>query len=101
MSLIKAIIIGIIQGLTEFLPVSSSGHIVIMSELLGIDTASAESDLLFTLVLHLGTLIAVIICFRQTLAELIKDFFLLLSQIFRGQFKKENAANCDVFFAFV
>ncbi len=93
MSLIKAIIIGIIQGLTEFLPVSSSGHIVIMSELLGIDTASAESDLLFTLVLHLGTLIAVIICFRQTLAELIKDFFLLLSQIFRGQFKKENATD--------
>lgn len=93
MSVIEAIIIGIIQGLTEFLPVSSSGHIVIMSQLLGVDVSAAETDLLFKMVLHLGTLLAVFVCFRTTIIDLIKDFFLLVSQIFRREFRKENATD--------
>jgi len=93
MSVIEAIIIGIVQGLAEFLPVSSSGHIVIMSELLKVDTVAAENDFLFTMILHLGTLMAVLVCFKDTVLELIKDFFGLLTKVFKGKFKKEEATS--------
>ena len=58
---------GLIQGFTEFLPVSSSGHLVLFSRITG-----AESSLAFDLILHLGTLIAVVIVFKKELIELVK-----------------------------
>ena len=67
MELIKAILLGIIQGLTEFLPVSSSGHLVIGSELLNFQ----EQGLAFDVFLHLGTLAAVVIAFRKDIWEMI------------------------------
>lgn len=72
MELIKAIILGIIQGLCEFLPVSSSGHLTLASKLLGI----SEGDVQFTMVmLHVGTLIAVFIVYRKQIWELLKKPF--------------------------
>jgi undecaprenyl-diphosphatase len=65
--IIKAIILGIIQGLTEFLPVSSSGHLVIFSELLGFK----EQGIAFEVFLHLGTLVAVLIYFRKEIVQLL------------------------------
>ena len=53
MSLLQAILMGIIQGLTEFLPVSSSGHLAIFKILFGVDT---DTGLLFDVLLHIGTL---------------------------------------------
>lgn len=71
MSILVALILGIIQGLTEFLPVSSSGHLVLFQKIFGI-----ESNLiLFDVILHLGTLIAVVIVYRKSILELIKHPF--------------------------
>lgn len=67
MEIIKIIALGIIQGLTEFLPISSSGHLVIAQKLFNI----YENQLLLTVLLHFGTLIPVIIIFRKDILELI------------------------------
>lgn len=69
-NIINFILIGIIQGLTEFLPVSSSGHIVMFGSLFELDNL-----LLLSVVAHVGTLFAVIFCYRKTLVELVKKPF--------------------------
>ena len=69
--LISYIILGLIQGLTEFLPVSSSGHILLLSKWLNIQT-----DIIFlTVIVHLGTLLAVIVIYRKKLWEMLKHPF--------------------------
>lgn len=69
MSLLEAIILGIIQGLTEFLPVSSSGHLELGKAILGIE---ATSDVTFTVVVHGATVLSTIVVFRNDIVELIK-----------------------------
>lgn len=71
MEIIDAIILGIIQGLTEFLPVSSSGHLELGKAILGDDSVPEES-LLFTVVLHFATALSTIVIFRKDILELIK-----------------------------
>ena len=68
-----SIILGLIQGLTEFLPVSSSGHLVLGKTLLGIP----EQDILFEVFVHFGTLLAVITAFRSDFVLLVRTFFSL------------------------
>lgn len=68
---IEAIILGIIQGLTEFLPVSSSGHLELAKWLLG-DSGNASESFLMTVVLHFGTALATVWVFREYILELIK-----------------------------
>lgn len=75
MDLIKALILGVVQGLTEFLPISSSGHLVIGAELLNFN----EPGIAFDVFVHLGSLISVIIVFRRDILFLIKAPFLYLS----------------------
>jgi len=70
MTVLQAIILGIIQGLSEFLPISSSGHLALTLGLMNID-----EGLLFTVVVHVGTLIPVIIVFRKDILALIKKPF--------------------------
>lgn len=72
MSIIEAIILGIIQGLTEFLPVSSSGHIELGKAILGIQT---EEDLLFSLLVHLATVLSIFIVFWKDIWSLFKALF--------------------------
>lgn len=84
MSVFKAIILGIVQGITEFLPISSSGHLSLFQHFLGV---GGEGSLLFSVLLHLGTLIAVFIVFHKTIFELVIEFFELLKDIFTGKFK--------------
>ena len=69
MEILHAIILGIIQGLTEFLPVSSSGHLEIAKALLG-EGRVAEESLLMTVVLHFATALSTIIIFRKDILEL-------------------------------
>ncbi|MDH4156696.1 MAG: undecaprenyl-diphosphate phosphatase [candidate division Zixibacteria bacterium] len=71
MSYLDAIILGILQGLTEFLPVSSSGHLVLTQALLGVK----EPGVAFELLVHLGTLLAVVIYFRHRLGRLVASLF--------------------------
>ncbi len=68
----EAIILGLIQGLTEFLPVSSSGHLEIGKVLLGVETTD---DLLFTTMVHAATVLSTIVVFRRQILDLLKGFF--------------------------
>ena len=68
----EAIILGLIQGLTEFLPVSSSGHLEIGKHLLGVETTD---DLLFTTMVHAATVLSTIVVFRKQIWDLLKGFF--------------------------
>lgn len=69
-----AIVLGIVQGLTEFLPVSSSGHLALMQNILDVHTY-LENALAFDIVLHLGTLFAVIVAFWADIKELVIELF--------------------------
>ena len=84
MNIFEAIMQGIILGLTEFLPVSSSGHLSLYQHFTG---NSGEGALLFSAVLHLGTLVAVFTAFRKTIWELIKELGFMIKDIFTGKFK--------------
>ena len=79
--LIKYIIIALVQGVAEILPISSSGHMIIAQELLGIQT----NDLSLEIFLHFGSLIAIFVFFRKKIWAIIRDFFLYL-------FKKKEEA---------
>lgn len=74
MEIIDAIILGIIQGLTEFLPVSSSGHLELGKAILGDDSIPEES-LLFTVVLHFATALSTIVVFRKDVLDIFKGLF--------------------------
>ena len=68
----QALIMGLVQGLTEFLPVSSSGHLVIFREFLGVE---APSDLTFEITVHAATALATIVVFRKRILELLQGLF--------------------------
>jgi len=74
MDVLEAIILGIIQGLTEFLPVSSSGHLELAKAILG-DTSVPEESLTFTVVLHFATALSTLVIFRKEVAEIFKGLF--------------------------
>jgi len=89
MSWLQALIAGIIQGLTEFLPISSSGHLVIYGALFG---EGGGGDLAFTVFLHCATLLAVIIIFRKDVWLLLRELGGAIVDILRGKpnFKTEG-----------
>lgn len=72
MTFFHAFILGIVEGLTEFFPVSSTGHLIVAERLLGIQ----EPSLFFNVVIQLGAILAAVVYFRVRLIELIKDLFI-------------------------
>jgi len=78
MDSVQAVILGVIQGLTEFLPVSSSGHLVIFQHVFGLK----EPELFFDICVHMGTLLAVIIVFKKEIRELAQSLGHLLWLVF-------------------
>ncbi len=74
MEVLDAIILGIVQGLTEFLPVSSSGHLELGKAILGDDSVPQES-LLFTVVLHFATALSTLVVFRKEVLDIFKGLF--------------------------
>jgi len=75
----QAFILGLIQGLTEFLPVSSSGHLAILQNFMNLEEGALE----FTVLLHLGSLIAVFLAYRNTVISVIKAFFGMIEDLFK------------------
>ena len=71
MSLLMSILLGLIQGVAEFLPISSSGHLAIAQHLLNIDTDVPE---FFDVLLHLGTLLAVFVAYWQDIKDMVREF---------------------------
>lgn len=81
MDIFQGIIIGIVQGLTEFLPVSSSAHLIFIQNILGV-----ESSLAFDTFLHLGSLLAVLIYFRADIYKMIEAWLLSVGDILQRRF---------------
>jgi undecaprenyl-diphosphatase len=71
LSLVEAVFLGIVQGLTEFLPISSSGHLVLFQKLFGMDQGAMSFDIL----LHFGTLVAVLVVYWRDIVEILKNPF--------------------------
>lgn len=86
MDYITVIIQAIVQGLTEFLPVSSSGHLSVVQHFMIV----GEESLITSIILHLGTLVAVFIAFFPTIWGMIKEFFLTIRDLFTGKFSWKN-----------
>lgn len=84
MSMFDTIFQAVIQGLTEFLPVSSSGHLSLWQHFTG---NNGEGALFFSAVLHLGTLVAVFVAFRKRIIAMIKELGSLFKDIFTGKFR--------------
>lgn len=78
MSILMAIFLGLVQGITEFLPVSSSGHLSIIQNLFSLNYEEAD-HLFFDVLLHLGTLISVIIVYRKEIKEMLTDGLAFIS----------------------
>ena len=87
MSVWKAIFLGLLQGFTEFLPVSSSGHLAVAQNFFGFDSGQSVT---FTVLLHLGTLAAVCIMYRRDVWMIIKGFFTLVGKLFTGRLRREG-----------
>lgn len=83
MNIFEAILQGAVQGLTEFLPVSSSGHLAITQHFLGVQ----EDNLFFNVMLHIGTLAAVCAVYFNLIVRLLRAFGSLVKDIFTGKFK--------------
>ncbi|MDD6153966.1 MAG: undecaprenyl-diphosphate phosphatase [Eubacteriales bacterium] len=82
MTYLQAIILGIVQGLAEFLPISSSGHLALIQNLLGIQ---GDKVVMFTVMLHMGTLVSVFIMYWSDIWALIKELFITIGDIFTGK----------------
>lgn len=82
MTVLQAIILGLVQGLAEFLPISSSGHLAILQYFFGIE---GESVLVFTVLMHLGTLISVCIVYAKDIWALIKELCATIKDICTGK----------------
>ena len=83
MSLLHSILLGIIQGVTEFLPISSSGHLAIAEHILGMEGAS-EIPEFFDVLLHLGTLVAVFVAYWSDIKEIVLEFFRGVGDLIHG-----------------
>lgn len=86
MDIFEVIILALIQGLSEFLPISSSAHLILVPKLLG----WSDQGLAFDVAVHIGTLLAVVIYFRADLAQILSDFFKSIAQ--RKQIGQSNIA---------
>ena len=89
-NIIESIILGIVQGLTEFLPVSSSGHLVLVGKLLKLPNQQDIQFIRFVVIVHLGTLAAVICIYRTQVRRLLKGIFRGRIRLQNGKWKFQN-----------
>ena len=81
MTYISSVLMGILQGVAEFLPISSSGHLALFQHFFSVENYE-ETQMFFTVLLHLGTLISVFVYYWQDVLDLIREFFLGLAALF-------------------
>ena len=89
MSILQAVLLGLLQGLAEFLPISSSGHLAIFQNLFHVGNGT-EDLFLFDILLHLGTLISIFVAFHKDIWKLITEFFAMLHDIVMNIVNKIN-----------
>lgn len=94
---IKSIFYGIVQGLTEFLPVSSSGHLALFQAMFG-TVCEGFSEMTYTLFLHLGTLAAVLLVYRKDVAELFAALVSVAVKLFTGKLKYKELKDNEKLF---
>ncbi len=82
MSMIQSIILGLVQGLSEFLPISSSGHLAALQHFFHV---SSDNVLTFTVMLHFGTLISIFVAYWKDIVDLVIELFATLKDIFTGK----------------
>ena len=82
MSYLFSIAMGFLQGVAEFLPISSSGHLTLFQYFFSPEQNSEELDMLFTILLHFGTLISVCVYYWRDVVDMIREFFLGLADLF-------------------
>lgn len=92
---IKSIIYGTVQGLTEFLPISSSGHLAAFQNIFG---GFNIPEVTFTLLLHVGTLAAVLLVYWRDVLDLIKSFFSVTGKLFTGKFNFKQLNDSEKLF---
>ena len=82
MTLVNSIILGLIQGLAEFLHISSSGHLAILKEILNVD-----AGIVFDVMLHLGTLLAIFVAFWKDITKLLVEGIMIIRDFFVNIFR--------------
>ena len=82
MGYIEAIVLGLVQGLSEFLPISSSGHLALLQNLFEINE---DKVIFFAVLLHIGTLVSIFVVYHKDIYALIKELFLLFKDLFTGK----------------
>ncbi len=82
--MVKQLVLGMVQGFSEFLPISSSGHLKLFQHLLGFQS---EENSFVSIMLHLGTLVAVFIVYHKLIWDLICEFFRMVKDLFTGKFR--------------
>ncbi len=82
MTLLESLILGLVQGLAEFLPISSSGHLAALQYIFGIDGSNV---LTFTVMLHFGTLVAIFVVYWKDIVDLVKELFATIKDVCTGQ----------------
>jgi undecaprenyl-diphosphatase len=89
LSYFMAIFLGLVQGIAEFLPISSSGHLSLLQHFFGVQ--NVENDhLFFSVLLHLGTLISVCIVYRKDVVDMIREFCLGVGALFLPKLREKN-----------
>lgn len=84
MTYLSSVLMGILQGVAEFLPISSSGHLALFQRFFAVENYE-ETQMFFTVLLHLGTLISVFVYYWQDIWDMIREFFAFLGALFGGR----------------
>ena len=100
MSVGNAILLGLVQGITEFLPVSSSGHLSILNNLFGLTTAE-NGHLLFDVLLHLGTLISILVVYGQDVKDMVVETLSLMNLGPQSGLQRDRKPGARLFFMIV
>lgn len=100
MNIFLAILYGIIQGIAEFLPISSSAHLAIAQNMFGMENLES-SYFTFDILLHFGTLVAVFIVYYKDIFALVPAVFTMLGKVFKGKFKLSEYTETERFVIFV